>query len=112
MTANFPSGPGTWPAFWILSQNGFLDKTATRTEIDAIEWYGDDPKGLHSTIHLWPALHPKPDSIPKHLFRSTYYNLMKYPTDPPQLTDGKLEGFHSYGAEITPDWVVVYFDRR
>lgn len=106
MTAKFPPGKGAWPAFWLLSQNGFLDKTATRGEIDVIEWYGGDPKGHHASVHLWPANQPAENGLTKHVGRSHYYKLT------PILTSGQLEGFHSYGAEITPEWVITYFDRR
>jgi hypothetical protein len=42
MRAEFPASKGAWPAFWLLSQNGFTEKTKTRTEIDIVEWYGGD----------------------------------------------------------------------
>lgn len=110
MRAKFPPGRGGWPAFWLLSQNGYLDKTATRTEIDIVEWYSGDPKGHHASVHLWPA-QQKPENYPlaKHAGRSNYYNLAK--VNPPVLVNGQLEGFHTYGAEVTPEWVIIYFDR-
>jgi len=106
MNAEAPPGAGTWMGFWLLSQNGFLDKTKPRTEIDIVEWYGGDPKGLHSTPHIWPAAHPAEGALREHVGRSYYYNLTSI------LTDGKLQGFHTYGAEITPDWVTIYFDHK
>jgi beta-glucanase (GH16 family) len=106
MTARFPAGPGGWPAFWLLSQNGLTGRTATRTEIDVVEWYGGDPKGHHASVHLWPAAAPVPGAITKHILHSSYHKLTPY------LTQGRLDGFHRYGAEITPQWVIIYFDRR
>ena len=106
MRAKFPPGRGTWPAFWLLSQNGCTDNTATRTEIDVVEWYGGDPKGHHASVHLWPARQPKPGAITKHVFKSQYCNLKAV------LADGQLAGWHTYGAEVTPEWVIVYFDQK
>jgi beta-glucanase (GH16 family) len=106
MTAKFPAGPGGWPAFWLLSQNGLTDKAATRAEIDVVEWYGGDPKGHHASIHLWPATVPAPGALPRHVYRSGYSKLTS------SLLNGHLEGFHSYGAEVSPDWVIFYFDRH
>ncbi len=102
-----PAGAGPWPAFWLLSQNGYLDKTKTRAELDVVEWYGGDPKGLHSTPHLWPAGQP-PEGYPlkEHICRSIYYDVTSL------LINKRLDGFHTYGAEVTPDWYIVYFDRK
>jgi hypothetical protein len=106
MKACFPKGRGAWPAFWLLSQNGRVDKTATRGEIDVVEWYGGDPKGHHSSVHLWPGAERPETSLAKHVGRSTYHKLTEV------LVEGQLEGFHTYGAEVTPEWVIVYFDRK
>lgn len=102
----FPPGKGGWPAFWLLSQNGFFDRRAVRTEIDVVEWYGGDPKGHHASVHLWPAAEHSAEQIQKHLGRSNYYNMKSL------LTDGQLPGFHTYGAEVNPDWVIIYFDKK
>jgi hypothetical protein len=106
MTAELPAGPGGWPAFWLLSQNGFTDKTATRTEVDVVEWYGGDPKGHHASIHLWPAADPLPGAVTTHVYHSAYSKIKS------ARRNGQLEGFHSYGACIGADWVIFYFDRK
>jgi beta-glucanase (GH16 family) len=105
-TYQAPAGPGSWLGFWLLSQNGFLDPTQPRCEIDAVEWYGGDPNGVHVTPHIWPAAKPGPGAISKHVGRSTYFNIKS------MLTNGQLEGFHQYGVEVTPDFVIGYFDRK
>ena len=102
-----PAGPGSWLGFWLLSQNSFLDPSKTRTEIDVVEWYGGDPRGVHTTCHLWPAAHPGPEgTIAKHKGRANYFNVT------PSLTNGELQGYHTYGVEVTPDYVIGYFDRK
>jgi len=107
MKAKFPSGTGGWPALWLLSQNGYLDKTKPRGEIDIVEWYGGDAKGIHTTGHIWPAAERKPeDPVQKEIGSGLYTNIGSL------LKDGKLEGFHTYGAELTPEWVIYYFDRQ
>ena len=44
--------------------------------------------------------------IEKAAHLSKYYNMKDL------LTEGRLEGFHRYGAEITPEWVIFYLDRK
>ncbi|RYU60420.1 glycoside hydrolase family 16 protein [Methylolobus aquaticus] len=105
MRARFPVGKGAWPAFWLKSQTDYWDKSLTRAEIDIVEWYGGDPKGHHSAVHLWPASKQGRDAVPlRHVYKSHYYNVSK------TLEDGELRGWHVYGAEVTADSVIVYFD--
>ena len=49
MKAILPTGPGTWPAFWLVG----TDKSKTASEIDVIEYYGAFDKNYHSTEHVW-----------------------------------------------------------
>jgi hypothetical protein len=49
MKAKIPSGPGTWPAFWLVGTN----KTKSSAEIDVLEYYGAFGKYFHSTEHIW-----------------------------------------------------------
>lgn len=104
MRALLPAGMGTWPAFWLKSINENTDKTQTRTEIDIIEAYGgQDITGHHAAIHLWPAKYVKEGSLKKHWSAGCYQ----------RIKTGLLDGqFHTYGAEVTPDWVIFYFDRK
>ena len=105
MTAQFPAGPGGWPAFWLLSQEGLLDRSKVRVEIDVVEWYGADPGALHTSVHLWQPLEPANEVRFHHLWLSRYNKV------PSALKGGKLAGFHSYGSMITPEWTIFYFDR-
>jgi beta-glucanase (GH16 family) len=106
MKAKFPPGPGGWPAFWLLTQNGLKDKAVTRGEIDLVEWYGNDPKRLHTSVHLWPAEEPGPGALARHVGQSQITKIG------PALVNGELQGFHTYGGKITPDWIIVYFDGK
>lgn len=119
MTARYdyppPGAKGSriWGAFWLKSQCDYFNQgKTTRTEIDVNEFYGDD--GYHTTVHLWAAAHPLPGAtITKHIMRSGYKDKVA-PDLFKALKDdqGVVRGFHSYGCEITPQWVIMYFDRK
>jgi Ca2+-binding RTX toxin-like protein len=96
MSAKFPAGAGSWPAFWLLS----ADPTKPRVEIDIVEAYGrDDPDGHHTTIHVTPTA----DSGPaEKVVNSEYTNVSG------SMFDGQ---FHTYGALLTPEWIIIYYDR-
>lgn len=108
------AGPkkGIWGAFWAKSQKDyFTGGTTTRTEIDFNEFYGDD--GYHATVHLWAAARPQPgETVLKHIFSSG----MKGKLAPGHFKDlkegGVVRGFHAYGGEVTPEWVIICFDRK
>jgi|GEM_PF-752638 len=115
MTVQFPKGNGSWIGLWLLSRNGYSDPSQTRTEIDIIEWYGGDPSGHHPTVHLWPAnarYRPADATITKHLGVSGFKQGVGRRFFQEMLVDGRLPGFHAYGAEVTPKWVIIYFDRK
>ncbi len=99
----FPNMPGAWPALWLKSQEEHTNAAMVRPEIDVVEWYGGDPKGLHSTVHLWP---PQPQYIKagglvKHWYKSNY-----------QGEPGLAGDWHTYGAKITPQSVIIYLDQK
>ncbi len=107
-----PKGSRIWGAFWLKSQCDYFNHgTATRAEIDINEFYGDD--GYHVTGHLWPAAHLSPDAtVTKHIFCSGYKNKVAPDLFKNLKVDGVVRGFHRYGGEITPQWVIMYFDRK
>lgn len=109
------AGPGTgvWGAFWAKSQKDyFTGGTTTRTEIDFNEFYGDD--SFHATVHLWAAAKPQPgETILQHIFASGHKHKLAPELFKPLKDDrGVVQGFHQYGGEITPEWVIIYFDRK
>ena len=99
-------------AFWLKSQCDYFNNgTTTRTEIDINEFYGDD--GYHVTGHLWPAAQLSPDAtITKHIFCSGHKNKIAPHLFKNLKVDGVVKGFHCYGGEVTPQWVIMYFDRK
>jgi hypothetical protein len=103
--AKFPPGPGAWPAFWLLDRDSLLDRTKPHAEIDVVEWYGGDPQGVHSSVHLWPS-DPVTAEVPKHLGHSHYQKVKS------SLVQGQLTGFHSYGVMVTADSIIFYLDRH
>ncbi len=91
----FPPGPGTWPAFWLAANKGKDDKTPS-VEIDIVEYYGKFTDGFHSVLHVWKD--GKDTRGEDHI------------TSVPK--DSLVNDFHTYGAEVTKDWIIYYLDRR
>lgn len=94
MRAKMPPGPGVWPAFWLNSSMS-RDNLDPAVEIDVVEYYGQFPKDIHSTVIIWPKGERKNRAVA---------NIHRVP-------DMRLsEGFHSYGVSVEPDWIIMYFD--
>jgi beta-glucanase (GH16 family) len=113
MTARYDYvGEGIWAGFWLKSQCDYFNNgTTTRTEIDINEFYGD--AGYPPSVHLWPAAKLAPDAtIVKHIASSGFKNKVAPRLFEDLKVDGVVKGFHAYGGEITPEWVILYFDRR
>lgn len=92
MRAKLPTGPGLWPAFWLIGK----DSSKTTAEIDVIEYYGDKPGGYATTAHVWYRDGGHYSKYNRNeVFRET---------DPTE--------FHTYGVKIDPEWIRFYFDRR
>ncbi|WP_267354290.1 MULTISPECIES: glycoside hydrolase family 16 protein [unclassified Methylobacterium] len=91
-----PPGPGVWPGFWLGSSAPKSDLSPA-LEVDPLEYYGQFPDGFHSGWHLWNKEDPKKD-LGKEV-------VTKVPT-------GSLSSdFHTYGVEVSKEWLVFYFDR-
>jgi hypothetical protein len=95
MRARLPTGPATWPAFWLLTLNNVTESGTTRGEIDAVEAYGDQPRVLHHALHLTPGKQK----------RWHFSKQIKVP-------NADLAEYHTYGVMVTPTWVAFYFDRE
>jgi beta-glucanase (GH16 family) len=92
-----PPGPGTWPAFWLAANKAKDDKDPA-VEIDIVEYYGKFTDGFHSVLHVWDAVDPKKTRSEDHVTRVPAGSL--------------VDDFHTYGAEVTKDWIVYYLDRH
>jgi hypothetical protein len=94
MRAKLPKGKGLWPAFW-LSSIAQPNRPAS-VEVDALEAYGQFPDAFNSGIHVWFAdgnnrgEGPYTHHVPSKLM---------------------YEHFNNYGALVTPEWIVFYFNR-
>lgn len=90
----FPPGKGTWPAFWLAALKPVTEVDGN-VEIDVVEYYGHDAASFHSVVHVWFR-----DAARK---RATGTK-----TDVP---NGALtEGFHTYGVDISPRYMVFFLD--
>ncbi|MCT7375568.1 glycoside hydrolase family 16 protein [Chelativorans salis] len=90
MRARLPTGPGVWPAFWLIGK----DRSRFTAEIDVIEFYGDKPDGYSSVVHVWHR-----DG--RHYSRYTRNEV---------FGDADPGDFHTYGVKIDQDWIRFYFD--
>ena len=50
-SAKLPSSSGSWPAFWMLSEDIYTIGWPLSGEIDIIEYVSNDPGKIHSSIH-------------------------------------------------------------
>jgi beta-glucanase (GH16 family) len=95
--AKLPRGTGLWPAFW-LNTNVPKGSKDTGVEIDILEHYGKFPEHFESLVTTWPT----DETVKKKSARKVH-----------DVADGFLyNDFHTYGADVRPDWIVFYIDRK
>ena len=94
--ADFSAMKGAWDAFWLLP-----DKPAANPnnlpgwqELDVVEHYGDNDKGVYSTIHTTDQT----PNIPWQQNRQVYSELANSP------------GYHTYGMDWQKDKISFYVD--
>src|SRR5919106_4175969 len=93
----------SWPGFWLYSRDA---SAQTRAEIDVIEAYGDnDYDGYHMSVHR--------RSLESNVHKGNYSGL----SSPKNMAiwgwnDMFKGSFHRYGCLVTPDWIVIYLDRK
>jgi hypothetical protein len=91
MRAKFPDGRGSWPAFWLISQN---NTTGERIEYDIVEAYPGD-LGHHNTVHVTNSEGKDQEG------------------DWTNLNGAMFDGqFHTYGGLITDNLLITYFDGK
>ena len=94
----FPKGPGTWPAFWLMglkSLKGVPGNTGPRVnpEIDVVEHYGHWPWKFHYALHQWGR-----DGAESRHDEKRF------------VVFGTEEDFHTYGVLIDERYIILYFD--
>jgi beta-glucanase (GH16 family) len=96
--AKMPKGPGTWPAFWLVST---VDNDApAKLEVDIIEFYGHSPADYMVNV----IVHPKiPDKSIKPLMQPKAINVPRH-----SLSDE----WNTYGALVDPEWIILYLNRK
>ncbi len=92
--AKLPSGPGVWPAFWLMgTKNRWASGPRINPEVDIIEQYGHWPNRFSFALHLWGlgGLSSIHESERIEVF-------------------GMQDDFHTYGILIEKDSMILYFD--
>jgi beta-glucanase (GH16 family) len=88
MNARLPKGQGTWPAFWMLAENG-----SWPPEIDIMEVLGNSPTTLYTSAHI--------EQNNKEVNFGTAVNV-------PDTS----KGFHTYAVDWEPNTITWYFDNK
>ena len=89
----FPPGPGTWPAFWLMSLQP-ADQSP-KIEIDVVEYYGHQTSRYFATGHVWYASEEE---------GKTTHDGTRI-----AVPDGSLvEDFNRYGVRVEPE-TITYF---
>ncbi|XIA64845.1 glycoside hydrolase family 16 protein [Bradyrhizobium sp. TZ2] len=95
MRADLSDGPHAWDAFWMLPvQQVNLGTPDAWQELDVVEHYGDNDKGVYSTIH---TTDPQ-NGIPWQENRQVYSEL------------ANEDGYHAYGVLWEDDKLSFYVD--
>jgi beta-glucanase (GH16 family) len=88
-----PSGPGVWPAFWMLGAD--IDRVGWPAcgEIDVMEYVGSEPRTVHGTVHG-----PGYAGVGRGIGRAH------------EVRDDLAGDFHVYGVEWTADHISWHVD--
>lgn len=91
----FPPGPGTWPAFWLMSLQPA--QQTPKIEIDVVEYYGHMTDKYFVTGHVWYG------GADEHRTRRDGKRL---PVPAGSLTGG----FHRYGVRVDAKHITYFLD--
>lgn len=94
MRAELPAGPGLWPAFWMLPEDG-----SWPPELDVMEMIGSQPNTLRTTVHSQVSGDQQVDAT-------------HYLNEANVTVSDMTSGFHTYGVDWEPDTITWYFDGR
>ncbi|MCJ2124127.1 Hint domain-containing protein [Methylobacterium sp. J-077] len=94
--ADFSNDPNAWDAFWLLpnQQSAQSSNINGHQELDVVEHYGNNDKGVYSTIH---TTDPQ-NGIPWQDNRQVYSEM------------ANPSGYHTYGMNWQPDKISFYVD--
>lgn len=93
----FPPGPGTWPAFWLMSLQPASQ--TPKIEIDVVEYYGHMTDKYFATTHVWYG------GKDEHLTRHQGTRLT--------VPAGSLTAaFHRYGVRVDPQSITYFLDGK
>lgn len=95
--ADLADASGAWDAFWLLPDAPAPnpEKRSGWQELDIVEHYGTNNKGVYRWIH---TTDPEPNQNPSR-------DLQVYSEH-----DSQLRGYHTYGMDWQPDLIRFYFD--
>lgn len=94
MRAKIPSGPGFWPAFWLIG----VDKSNGTAEIDIFEHHTHKSHQYNSAL----MKHPGKNDMKRRVYSN--FN---------PIEDGILaKQFNTFGADVSENEVVFYFNRK
>lgn len=92
-----PVGVGLWPAFWMLPNNDQIyHGWASSGEIDIMEVKGRFPYEAVTTLHFG-------DNWPNNKYKGETHKIPN---------GGRIDDFHTYGAEWTSEYIAFYIDRQ
>lgn len=91
----FPTGKGTWSAFWMLSTDNAYGNWPNSGEIDIVEHVGYEPDKVHGTIHVqaYNGMHGTEKGQEK------------------KVSDAD-KAFHTYAVEWSADRIDWYVDDK
>ncbi len=111
------SAPGTWPAFWLLTQGGLSKDKAVRDlgsdEYDVIEAYGGKGPGnpnfpnYAATSHYWGQKNAAGQPLDKAEGKDDHHDISMMDLG---SKSSWSTTFHTYGIKITTSDVIYYFD--
>lgn len=92
-----PALPGTWPSFWVLPSRNLIAPRAVVAEFDAVEQYGQFPRGTcHST----------------HEHRRGTDGGIAHCSEDRWASDADAVAWHVYGLDVSPTRIRFYIDGR
>jgi hypothetical protein len=110
-----PNAPGTWPAFWLMTDNA-VTGTGSCDELDILEGYGGEGPGEPNAYSLF-MITPHPWNYPPgqaEIYKAMLDKQWPYPHPCDMYQFGIpstwYETFHTYGCKVTETRTTYYCD--